>query len=70
MKMQEQHLLGLKGYGIGLLPLSVAKKVNHDFEYHIIEHEKMNTEVALIWKEGQYLNHITKTFIESFMATL
>ncbi|NBK96593.1 MAG: LysR family transcriptional regulator [Erysipelotrichia bacterium] len=57
----------LRKYGIGLVPLSIAKKVNEQYEYKLIEHERMHTEVALIWKENQYLNHITKTFIDSFI---
>ena len=58
----------LKSYGIGLLPLSVAKKVSGEFEYHKLDHKRLKTKVALIWKEDQYLNHITKAFIESFIS--
>lgn len=58
-----------RGYGIGLVPMSVAKNISDEMEYHVIDHEKMNTEVALIWKENQYISHISKTFIECFTNT-
>lgn len=54
------------GYGLGLLPRSVAKKAGGKIIYRGIDHEHMQTQVMLIWKEDQYLNHITKAFIECF----
>lgn len=58
-----------RGYGIGLVPMSVAKNISDEMEYHVVDNEKMNTEVALIWKEDQYISHISKTFIECFTNT-
>ncbi|HEY5524402.1 MAG TPA: LysR family transcriptional regulator [Clostridium sp.] len=55
------------GLGIGILPLSAFNLISReDLVYKVIDNEKFNTQIGVIWMKDRYLSSIAKSFIEVF----